>query len=284
MSGPSQGAVLVTGTSAGIGRAIALELDRAGWQVFAGVRKPADGDQLRALASPRLTPVIVDVTRADQIAAMITAIETALGPERGLTALVNNAGIAIAGPLEFLPMDDIRRTLDVNVIGQLAVIKACLPLLRRGGGRIIQVSSGARNMAMPFLGAYCASKSALGMALATLRRELRSSGIRVIEVLPGFVRTPMWDKYRGPADAVQTEIAAASGDQAGSFAKGRGLFEWMAKHGKTPEAVAKVVHRVLRAGHPRLSYPVGLDARLGLLTPRLVPPRILDWFIGLVLK
>jgi len=284
MTGSSKGAVLVTGTSAGIGRAIALELDRAGWRVFAGVRRPEDGAGLQAEASSHLTPVIVDITDAGQIAAMVKTVEAALGPDKGLAALVNNAGVAVAGPLEFVSMDDIRRTFDVNVIGHLAVIKACLPLIRQGRGRIIQVSSGARNFAMPFLGAYCSSKSALGIAIATLRRELRATRVPVAEVLPGFVLTPMWDKYRGPADAVQEKITGVAKEQAGSFAKGRKLFEWMARHGNPPEAVAKAVHRALRARRPRRCYPVGLDSRLGLITPRLVPPPILDWFIGLVLK
>lgn len=284
MTAPDRGAVLVTGTSAGIGRAIALELDRAGYAVFAGVRKASDGDALRREASPLLKPVIVDVTKPDQIAALIATLEAELGPDRGLAALVNNAGIAVAGPLEFLSVDDIRRTFEVNVIGQIAVIKACLPLIRKGRGRIIQVSSGARNIAMPFLGAYCSSKAALGIAVTTFRRELRSWKIPVVEVLPGFVLTPMWDKYRAPADAMQSEMPDYAHGQSDAFAKGRGLFEFMARHGKTAEAVARVARRALEARRPRLCYPVGYDSRLGLLSPRLVPPRILDWFIGLVLK
>jgi NAD(P)-dependent dehydrogenase (short-subunit alcohol dehydrogenase family) len=275
--------ILVAGASSGIGLATARLLDQKGYKVFAGVRDPAAADNLKRDASPNLTPVTLDVTKPDQVAAAVRTIETATG-EAGLAAVINCAGIAVAGPLEFLSSDDVRRVFEVNFVGQLSVIQACLPLLRRGKGRIIQVTSGARNFGMPFLGAYIASKAGLGIMVDTLRRELRPWNIPVSEVLPGFVLTPLWDKYRAPADAVQAAMPGYAAGQAESLAKGRALFERMAKIGKTPEAVAKVILRAVESGCPRVRYVVGWDARAGLLAPNLVPPRVLDWFVSRALR
>jgi NAD(P)-dependent dehydrogenase (short-subunit alcohol dehydrogenase family) len=283
MTASQKGAVLVTGTSAGIGRAIALLLDQSGYRVFAAVRREEDAVKLREEASGRLVPVLMDVTKPDQIAKAMKAIETALGPDDGLIALINNAGVAVAGPLEFLPLEDIRRTLEVNVIGQVAVIQAALALVRRGHGRIIQVTSGARSFGMPFLGAYVASKAGLGAICDTLRRELRSWKIPVVEILPGFVKTPMWDKYRSPADQLQSSMPGYAKNQADALAKGRGLFEKMATHGNTPEKVAERVRQALEAGHPKIRYIVGFDSRMGMLLPRIIPTRILDWLVHLAL-
>lgn len=267
--------ILVVGASSGIGLATAQLLARQGYRVYAGVRDP------KAIgADAGLTPVQLDVTNAEQIAAAIRSI----GADGELAALVNCAGIAVAGPLEFLSTADVRRTFEVNVVGQLAVIQACLPLLRRGGGRIVQVTSGARNFGMPFLGAYIASKAGLGIMVDTLRRELRPWNIPVSEVLPGFVLTPLWDKYRAPADAVQAGMPDFAASQAESLAKGRALFERMARIGKPPEAVAKVILRAIESRCPKLRYVVGWDARAGLLAPHLVPTRILDWFVSRALR
>jgi NAD(P)-dependent dehydrogenase (short-subunit alcohol dehydrogenase family) len=286
MANSRKGAVLVTGTSVGIGRAIALLLDRTGYRVFAGVRRTEDGETLRREASAQFTPLLLDVTNAAQIAEAARTIEKALGPEEGLTALVNNAGIVVAGPLEFLALSDIRKMLEVNVVGQMAVIQAVLPLLRRGQkGRILQITSAGRNLGMPFLGAYVASKAGIGAMCDSLRRELRAEKLYVSEILPGFVVTPMWDKYREPADRLQETIQASASPQAQTFAKGRKLFERVnSLGGESPEGVAKVVLRALEARHPSTHYRVGMDARLGLAVPRLMPARVMDWIVARVLK
>ncbi|MFH0907918.1 MAG: SDR family NAD(P)-dependent oxidoreductase [bacterium] len=284
MTNAKNRAALVTGTSAGIGRAIALELDKAGYRVFAGVRQAADGENLKRDASPLLTPVIVDITNAEQIAAMVRTVEAALGPDQGLHALVNNAGIAIAGPLEFLRAEEIRRVLDVNLVGQLAVIQACLPLLRKGGGRIVQITSGIRNLGLPFLGAYALSKAGLHIACDVLRRELRPSRIPVSEVVPGIVKTPIWDKYRTPADDLQRSMKDTADSQAQSMGKGRRFFDRLAKHGHEPEKVARAVLRALDARCPAIQYTVGWDTRFALLLPRIVPARVMDALIAAALK
>src|SRR5689334_6739039 len=177
-------AILVTGASTGIGRATALELARRGATVYAGVRDPAAVDGLG------LTPVELDVTDAEQVAALSTRLER-------LDGLVNNAGIAVTGPLEHLPLDEVRRQLEVNALGQLAVTQACLPALRAARGRIVNMSSISGRVAFPMFGPYAASKFALEAFSDSLRRELRGSGVDVVVIEPGGVTTPIWERGLG---------------------------------------------------------------------------------------
>jgi NAD(P)-dependent dehydrogenase (short-subunit alcohol dehydrogenase family) len=148
--------VLVTGASTGIGRATALRLDGSGWRVFAGVRKPEDGESLWEAASPRLSPVLLDVTEPDQIAAAAERVEREA--ENGLDGLVNNAGVAIPGPLETVPLEDFRRQLEVNLVAYVAVTQALLPQIRKARGRVVFISSIGGRIAFPFGGPYHASK------------------------------------------------------------------------------------------------------------------------------
>ncbi len=152
--------VLITGASTGIGEACALHLDQLGWRVFAGVRKDADGEALRAKASARLLPVRIDVVDPGSVAAARELVLRELG-DRGLDGLVNNAGIAIAAPLEFVPIEDLRRQLEINVIGQIAVTQAFLAPIRKARGRVVNMGSIGGRLATPFLGPYNASKFAL---------------------------------------------------------------------------------------------------------------------------
>ena len=167
----TQRTVLVTGASTGIGRATALQLDRAGFTVFAGVRRKVDAESLAGEASDRLVPLILDVTKPADIAKAAKAITTAVGAD-GLWGLVNNAGVAAAAPLEFVPIDDFRWQLEVNLVGQLAVTKAFIPLLRVAKGRIINVTSIGGLIAGAMLGPYNASKFAFESLTHTLRHEL----------------------------------------------------------------------------------------------------------------
>ncbi|MDP3209060.1 MAG: SDR family NAD(P)-dependent oxidoreductase, partial [Rhodoglobus sp.] len=182
-------AVLVTGASTGIGRATALLLHERGFTVYAGVRRPEDGASLRAAASDRLVPLIIDVTDPEAIAAAAGEITRA---GVALVGLVNNAGIAAAAPLEFVPLADFRHQLEVNVVGQLAVTQAMLPLLREDRGRIVNITSVAGLFAGPMLGPYHASKWALEAMTDTMRMELAPWGIRVSAVEPGQIATPIW--------------------------------------------------------------------------------------------
>ena len=189
----ARGAVVVTGASTGIGEACALQLDRMGFSVFAGVRREADGKALEQKASGRLTPVFIDVADEVSIASAVETVSAAVG-DAGLAGLVNNAGIAVPAPIELVPLDALRRQLEVNVIGQVSVTQAFLPLVRKAQGRIVNMGSIAGRLAIPFLGPYCMSKFAMEALTDSLRVELRPWGIKVSLVEPGRISTPIWGK------------------------------------------------------------------------------------------
>jgi NAD(P)-dependent dehydrogenase (short-subunit alcohol dehydrogenase family) len=199
------GTVVITGASTGIGRACALHLDSLGFDVFAGVRKPEDGERLAAEGSERLRPLQLDVTDAAQVEAAAREVGEAVG-DRGLAGLVNNAGIAVSAPLEFIPIDELRHQLEVNVIGQVAVTQALLGLLRRGKGRVVNIGSIGGRVALPFVGPYAASKIALEALTDSLRRELRRTGVEVSIVRPGGIATPIWDRGIGAADQIREQM------------------------------------------------------------------------------
>ena len=271
--------VVVTGASTGIGHTCALHLDQADWLVFAGVRKAADAKALRQVASTRLTPVIIDVTDTNSIATAVTIVENTVG-SIGLSGLVNNAGIAVGGPLEFLSLERLRAQLEINVIGQIAVTQAFLPLLRQRQGRIVNMSSLSGRLAIPFIGPYSASKFALEALTDALRGELRPWGIHVVSVEPGSIATPIWTK----ALSLSSEIAAELPDQAHSL-YGQLLEELMrtveasGRRGIPTEVVARVVERALTSRRPKTRYLVGVDAHVGALMSRFLPDRLRDWLI-----
>jgi NAD(P)-dependent dehydrogenase (short-subunit alcohol dehydrogenase family) len=278
---PTNGAVVVTGASSGIGRATALRLDRLGFQVFAGVRKDADGKALKSKAKGMLTPLRLDVTDDASIAAAAEAVGKALGEERGLAGLVNNAGIAMPGPLEFLPLEDLRAQMDVNVIGQIAVTQAFLPLLRKGFGRIVNIGSIGGRMATPFQGAYNASKFAMEALTDSLRMELKPWGIHVSIVEPGSIDTPIWEKGLGQADVLLATMpphARELYDPAVDAAKAAA--EKSAQAGIPPSAVAKAVVHALTADKPKTRYVVGNDARIQAVVARLMPDAMKDWLVA----
>jgi NAD(P)-dependent dehydrogenase (short-subunit alcohol dehydrogenase family) len=191
--------VLVTGASTGIGEATARRLAARGFEVLAGVRRAEDAERLR---SPGIEPLTLDVTDAQQIEA---ARELVGGRIDGL---VNNAGIAVTAPQEFLPVDELRRQLEVNVVGQVAVTQAMLPALRAARGRVVNVSSVGGRTALPLLGAYNASKWALEALSDSLRRELRHLGVKVSVIEPGGIRTPIWEKGTADAERLREQMSA----------------------------------------------------------------------------
>ena len=190
--------VLVTGAGRGIGRTIAEQLAAHGWDVIAGVRSDADGAALTAVDPQRISAVILDVTDDEDISALDDAL-----PDR-LDAVVNNAGIVMAGPMETLTTQQWRTQLEVNVIGQLAVTRAVLPRLRAAHGRVVFISSVNGRMSTPLIGAYAASKFALEAGAEALRIELRPWGVPVVVVEPSQTDTDMWRK----ADDMVTELEA----------------------------------------------------------------------------
>jgi NAD(P)-dependent dehydrogenase (short-subunit alcohol dehydrogenase family) len=260
---------LVTGASTGIGRATALELARRGWAVLAGLRRPAE-------LGPGITPVELDVTSPAQVAAL---------RGRPLDALVNNAGIAVTGPLEYLPLEELREQLEVNTVGQLAVIQACLPALRAARGRIVNVSSVSGRIAFPTYGPYAASKFALEALSDSLRRELRGSGVDVVVVQPGGVVTPIWERGLSRADALWQAMPAEAHARYGRlYATMRAQGEKLAREGEPAEALAAVLAEILDARRPRARYVFGRGARVETALARVLPDRVFDALVAVALR
>ncbi|MBE2268775.1 MAG: SDR family oxidoreductase [Anaerolinea sp.] len=253
--------VLVTGAAKGIGRASALHLDKLGFTVFAGVRRQADGDSLCRDASPRLRPILLDVTDGDQIAAAVQQITAVVGAA-GLHGLVNNAGVAVAAPLEFVPLDDVRWQLEVNVVGQLAVTQAFIPLLRLARGRVVNISSIGGKVATPLIGSYVASKFALEALTDALRMELKPWDIDVVAVQPGEIATPMWDSAGTIANQIMERMPAKAQELYGAaLERLRQRAIKSGKNGASPQIVAEAVAHALTAPRARVRYLVGADAR-----------------------
>jgi NAD(P)-dependent dehydrogenase (short-subunit alcohol dehydrogenase family) len=261
--------VLVTGASSGIGAACAERLARAGWRVLAGVRREGD-------APAGTQPVLLDVTDEGQIRAAADGVEELYG-------LVNNAGIARAAPLEFVPLEVLREQLEVNVVGQVAVTQAFLPALRRGRGRIVFIGSIAGKSALPFLGPYAASKHALEAIADSLRVELSPWSIGVTLVEPGSIKTPIWTRSAAWADDLLKRMEGRVYELYGTpIASFRRIALARGQAGAPPERVAKIVERALTTSRPRTRYLVGRDARLRSAFERL-PDRWRDRVIRRVL-
>ena len=273
-------AVVITGASTGIGEACALHLDRLGFRVFAGIRNPADGRALQAKASSRLTTLSLDVTDQAQVEAAVRTVDGALGPV-GLWGLVNNAGIARGGPLEFLPIDEFRRQLEVNVTGQLRVTQAFLPLIRRARGRIVNMSSVSGRLAAPFMGPYSSSKFALEALSDALRLELRPWGISLSVVEPSTVATPIWEKSLAAGMAILESLPPGARDlYGGVIARMPEVVHASARSGVSPELVARAVAHALSSRRPRTRYRVGRGAGMAVAFGRMAPDRVRDWAIA----
>jgi NAD(P)-dependent dehydrogenase (short-subunit alcohol dehydrogenase family) len=268
-------AVLVTGASTGIGRACALRLARRGVVVYAGVRRDDDAEKLRA-ESPNIRPLLLDVTDSSHIAGARREIESDLAAG-SLRAIVNNAGVAVGGPVEFLPLDLWREQFDVNVFGVVEVIQGFVDLLRPVAGRIVIVGSMSGRLANPMMAPYAASKHAVEALGEALRHELRPWGIRTVVVEPGAVRTPVWEKGRALADRLERELPAVAIERYGGFIEvvRRGIDRQEAA-GIDPDRVAAVIERALFTDRPRARYPVGVDAKLQAALLRVLPDRARD--------
>lgn len=273
-----QRAVVVTGAAKGIGRACVLRLSRAGFRVYAGVRNAADGETLRAASGTLVVPLHIDITDADTIAAATAAIRSDLDG-MPLIGLVNNAGIAIAGPLEFLPLEDLRRQLEVNVVGQVAMTQAMMPMLRAARGRIVNMGSISGRSALPLVGPYAASKHALEAITDSLRVEVLSAGVDVVIIEPGVIATPIWQT--SIAEAVKMlENAPQAVHHYGRLLKRIGEQASRAgSRGLPADVVARVVEKALTVRRPRTRYIVGRDARLRALFQHL-PDRWRDRVIA----
>jgi NAD(P)-dependent dehydrogenase (short-subunit alcohol dehydrogenase family) len=271
--------VVITGASTGIGAACALHLDKVGFRVFAGVRKGTDGDALKRESTGRLTPVSIDVTDAAAIASAAATVAAIVG-EAGLSGLVNNAGIVVAGPLEFVPIDAVQRQLEVNVTGQLAVTQAFLPLLRIGRGRIVNIGSVNGRVATPFVGLYSASKFAMESLTDVMRMELKPWGIEVSIIEAGSVATPIWPKsFAAFEEMVRCMPGRVRELYGGALPAFRIAAVREAKIAIPPETVAQVVEHALLSKKPKTRYVVGRNARLHVVLGRLLPDRLRDQLI-----
>jgi NAD(P)-dependent dehydrogenase (short-subunit alcohol dehydrogenase family) len=280
----TRGAVVITGASTGIGRATALHLDSLGFRVFAGVRRQEDGEKLKAEGSERLEPLMIDVTDGDSIRAAASKVSEAVG-ESGLAGLVNNAGIAVAAPLEFVPIEEFRKQIEVNLIGQVAVTQPFIALLRKAKGRVVIVGSIGGRVALPFLGPYAASKFALEGLTDSLRRELRPWGISVSILEPGGVATPIWE--RGVA-AGQAIIDGLPPDALRLYGEGisavQAAAERISKTGMPPEVVARTIEHALTASKPKTRYLIGRDAKTRARIASILPDRVFDRMIARAMR
>jgi NAD(P)-dependent dehydrogenase (short-subunit alcohol dehydrogenase family) len=266
--------ILITGASTGIGRPCAVRFADLGYTVFAGVRKLSDGDSPRAESSGDLRPILLDVTLPESIRGAVAAVG-----DEPLAGLVNNAGIAIVGPVELVPIEQWRRQFEVNVLGVVAVTQAFLPLLRATPGRIVNIGSIAGRSALPGSGPYDASKFAIEAITDALRMELRSWNIPVSLIEPGSIATPIWRKTLTGVDELSRQVAPERyALYARLIAKVRDEAAASADKATAVSEVVKAVEHALTADRPRTRYLVGRDTRLWLLL-NLLPDRWRDWLI-----
>ena len=276
MSENDRGPVVVSGTSTGIGAATALYLAEKGFRVFAGVRRPADGEALETRASGELTPLLLEITDEASIAAAVDAVERAVGA-RGLAGLVNNAGIVVPGPLEFQPLADFRKQLEVNLVGQLAVTQAFLPLIRRGHGRIVNVGSIGGRLVLPMHGAYSASKFGMEALSDALRLELRQWRIPVSLVDPGATESAIFGKTLAAIDDVKAALDGNGQAQYdGQLDAIRRTVEKTAADAAPAKVLAKAIGDALMSDKPRTRYLAGHGAKEAAALARTTTDHIKD--------
>jgi NAD(P)-dependent dehydrogenase (short-subunit alcohol dehydrogenase family) len=273
-------AVLVTGASTGIGHAIAMHLAANGYTVYAGVRKEDDRERLEA-EHTRIRPVILDVT----VPADVTrAVQTVRENGDTLSGLVNNAGVAIAGPLEFLPLEALRYQFEINVIAPIAMTQAALPLLRETQGRIVNVGSIAGRLSAPFVGPYSASKAAIASLTDALRQELARFGIAVSLLEFASVKTPIWQKGRAGRDALVSSMPPQAMTYYGALADAViAQTRVEEREGMDPAIIAATVLAALRAPKPRERYVIGRKAQIQAVAAML-PPSARDALVKRAMK
>ncbi len=252
-------AILVTGASTGIGNATAAELAKRGFTVFAGARKEADAAALDA-SHERIRPLILDVTDPDAVA---HAIDVVRASEIPLYGLLNNAGVAVGGPLEYLPIDALRRQFEVNVFGTMSTTQAALPLLRASKGRVVTIGSIASRFGAPFIGPYAASKAALAVLMDSLRMEMLPFGVSVSLFEFAAVKTPIWEKGRSNRDVLAKQFPPqALADYAPVIEAMSKQIDHEERGGLDPALVASEIADAFTSPHPKARYVVGKQARL----------------------
>jgi NAD(P)-dependent dehydrogenase (short-subunit alcohol dehydrogenase family) len=273
---PLNKTVVITGASSGIGLASALRMGRAGWGVFATIRKESDRDQLLKQSRLNIVPIMMDVEDHSSIIAAAEEIASRVSGS-GLDGLVNCAGIGLMQPLEYTNLHDLHRIFEINVFGQVAVTQALLPLLRHKRGRIVNITSIGVNLAIPFGGLLTAGKSAFAMLNDTMRLELHPFGVRVCAIEPGAIATPAVDKTLGDVEGVIRNLPEHGKAQYGPMLRAFALRAYAReKKGSSPFVVACAVHHALTSDRPRVRYRVGKHAKLLAALPRIFPESLLD--------
>jgi NAD(P)-dependent dehydrogenase (short-subunit alcohol dehydrogenase family) len=284
MAGNQSGAVVVTGASTGIGRATALYLDTNGFRVFAGVRKQADAESLAEQGSDRLTPITIDVTKEPSIKAAKDEVQRALGND-GLVGLVNNAGVGDGGPVETMDLDVLRNVLEVNLVGQVAVTQAFLPLIRQVPGTIVFIASIGGRIASPFMSPYNTSKFAVEALGESLRQELAPWEIDVVVIEPGSIDTPIWSKG---AETIDDQKDSMSPTENRLYRRQLDRMEEVltetASRGIAPEKVARVIHTAISTDNPKHRYLVGRDAKIAARLKGTLPDRTFKKLIDRQIK
>lgn len=285
--------IVITGASSGFGRITALTLASRGWRVFATVRKEADAESLSSEAAQRgykenLTALLCDVTHPEEVATLLQQVEAALleGEAEGiapcLDALLNNAGTAYGGPMELLPLDDLRAQFEVNTFAHVGVTQAFLPMLKAAQGTIINVSSIGARLATPITGAYNASKAALEVISDAWRVELIHFGVHVVLIEPASSPTNIWDT------SLERAMGGIGEHQEGSYQRLLTVSEKVAKRssrkGFPPQLFADTVVRILESGKPRARYLVPRNIAIPMLVRSLLPDRVWDYLVRRTLK
>lgn len=276
----NQYSILVTGASTGIGRELAISFaEQTKYFVYAAVRKEVDAIKLRSLNISNLHPILLDVTSEESVASAIEKVSS--NNKWPLIALVNNAGIAHAAPMEFVPISAVKDIFEVNVYGLLRVTQACVPLLRVTKGRIINIGSIAGKITTPLMGAYSASKHAVEALSDALRRELKHWNIQVSIIEPGMVATPIWETSINRSNELMDHLPVDGRKLYENFFKAKlNGIEKNLKMATQPVDVYKAVLDAIESLNPKTRYLVGKDAKIGNLLRRL-PDK---WFDTLLLK
>ncbi len=270
--------VLITGASTGIGLACARYLLDRGYGVLGSLRRESDAERLQKELGPHFHPLLFDVCDLAAIEKTIPQVEAIVG-SAGLTGLINNAGIAVSGPLALIPVERVRYQLEVNVMGVIQVTRSFLPLLgaqlpaRANPGRVINISSVSGAFAAPFVGPYCASKYALEAITDSWRRELLIYGVDMISIRPGPIQTPIWQKT---LDKLETY---PDSDYGPLLRKSEKMVQRSEADGLPAERVAEVAFRALTKRRPRTRYIVAKNKLSFHLLFNWVPDRVVDFFV-----
>jgi NAD(P)-dependent dehydrogenase (short-subunit alcohol dehydrogenase family) len=271
-------AVLITGTSTGIGAACVARLAAARWTVYATVRRSDDADRLKATHSGDVRPVLLDVNDRAQMRAVIESLASERA-DHGLDGLVNNAGVGRGGPTEYLDEEVWRSVFEVNMLGPVELTRLAMPLLRAARGRVVHVGSMAGRLSAPGLAPYAASKHALEALAESQRHELARAraGVRVALIEPGEVKSAIWDKADREVDEMEQSLPAEGRSRYGWLVdQTRGFVAEARRRGVDADKVAQAVEHALTAKRPKARYLVGPDAKLaGHLFTKL-PDRVRD--------